>query len=577
MIQSRVGMGSLGHPGIFMGQTKMMGLKNHVDIPYVTSMVPEQPLDFGILDLWALKQRTDSPLLLMAIENAQILYSDAEYYTFKLPTAADATIRLISGGLDRDKFGMDGEEIPFIVSSRQLSAGAIFKFDRTSRISFTVTERIPEQMGSHYKIWAKLNTNAYVKYVTKAEFIPNRQIIKLADIGGLDFRANESVWEVSSVPSLAKYKNYLSNALLQQSYKVTSGAVHYLQTNHRFDGQQLKNLEQTALQFYKVSGVADSKFVDMSALKKMGAAGDPTAQAEYTKYGEALQSAKAKGNGEAAFVNMLDAISIGMIQQQQNELYMWSDSIDILVDGYDSTRLVPGIWFQLDMAGYKHVYSIELFSLNTIANAIKDYEFGKRELAQAINDRQYIIKTGLGGLELLYNAFLKEGLMVPAQVHNTDHKFLTGDANNLTYNQARIVKYQLKGIGYLIPQYEPGFDPMTGQDEIVNPILEGGWRLSSYTMLIEDYNTSRDNIAIIRKTGESGRIKMNVENGLDTHPLLRMSTNIAGQNISVTNSSDRKTGYAVHFTGRAETAIVKDPTKLLKLVPINPRTGRPNL
>jgi hypothetical protein len=286
---------------------------------------------------------------------------------------------------------------------------------------------------------------------------------------------------------------------------------------------------------------------------------------------------KAKGNGEAAFVNLLDSVAIGMIQQQQNELFMWSDSIDILVDGYDSTRLIPGIWFQLDMAGYKHVYSIELFSLNTIANAIKDFEFGKRELAQSVNDRQYIVKTGMGGLELLYNAFLKEGLQIPAMINNADHKFLTGDANNLTYNQTRIVKYQLKGIGYIIPQYEPGFDPMTGQDEIVNPIMSDGWRLSSHTMLIEDYNTSRDNIAIIRRGGEGGRIKMNVEAGLDTHPMLRTSTNIAGQNISVTNSSDQKTGYKVSFTGRADTAIVKDPTRLLKLCMLNPKTGKASI
>jgi hypothetical protein len=229
------------------------------------------------------------------------------------------------------------------------------------------------------------------------------------------------------------------------------------------------------------------------------------------------------------------------------------------------------------MAGYKHTYSLELFTLNTIGNAIKDYEFGKRELAQSINDRQYIIKTGMGGLELLYNAFLKEGLMVPAQVQNADHNFLEGQANNLTVNQPRIVKYQLKGIGYIIPQLEPGFDPMTGQDEIVNPILDGGWRLSSYTMLIEDYNTSGTNIAIVRKTAEAGRIRMHVEAGLDTHPLLRQNTSINGQNITVTNGSDQKTGYRVSFTGRADTAIVKDPTKLLKLVPINPRTGRPNL
>ena len=80
MIQAATqGLGTLGHPGIFMGQSKMQGLKNHIDIPYITKLAPEKPLDFGVLDLWALKQRTDSPMLTMAIDNAQVLYSDAEY------------------------------------------------------------------------------------------------------------------------------------------------------------------------------------------------------------------------------------------------------------------------------------------------------------------------------------------------------------------------------------------------------------------------------------------------------------------------------------------------------------------
>jgi hypothetical protein len=567
----RVGMGTLGHPGIFMGQAKMLGIKNHIDIPYVTAMTPEEPLDFGVLDLYALKQRTDSPLLVISVENAQTIYSDAEYYTFDLPTAADASIRLISGGLDSETFGRDGEEIPFIINKKELSPGAVFKFDRTSRISFTVVDRVPEPMGENLKIWARLNTNAYVKYVTKGEFIPNRQIFKLADLGGLDFRANESVWNVGAVPSLAKYKNYLSNATLQQGYRVTSGGAHYLRNSTRIGAKELKYYEQMALQFYRVSGVADSKFINMAELKSVGGA------QKYNEVMHRLSDEMSKGNGEVAMVNLLDNIAIQNLLQQQNELFMWSDSIDILVDGYDSTRLVPGIWFQLDMAGYKHIYSIELFTLNTIANAIKDYEFGKRELALAINDRIYIVKTGMGGLELLFNAMLKDGLNVPGQVMNSDHKFLEGDANNLTVNQARIVKYQLKGTGYIVPQLEPGFDPMTGQDEIINPILEGGWRLSSYTMLIEDYNTSSDNIVIVRKKNEAGKIRMHVEAGLDTHPYLRSSTSIAGQNIVVTNGSDSKTGYKVTFTGRADTAIVKDPTKLLKLTPINPRTGRANL
>lgn len=563
MIQTSVqGLGTLGHPGIFMGQSRMLGLRNHVDIPYITALAPEKPLDFGVLDLWALKQRTDSPLLTMAIDNAQVIYTDSDYYTFELPTASDSTTRLVSGGLDKDKMGMDGEEIPFVVSKRDLAPGSIFKFDVTSRISFLVTDRAIEQMGEHFKVWATLNPNAQVKYVTKAEFIPGRQIIKLADIRGLDFSSYKSVWQVSNL-GMAKYKNYLSNAILQQSYKVTSGAVEYLNTNTRFDAKQVSMMEQTALQFYQVRGIADNKVVDM------------TNATQYKEYWQKLSEAKAKGAGEATFVNLLDSMAINMLQKQNNDLMIWSDQVSILRDGYDTTRLVPGVWFQLDLAGYKHTYSVDTFSLDTLTDAIKDFEYGKVAMRESISSNIYVIKTGRGGSELIYQAFMKKGFQIPAQVQNAEFGFITGpDAANLKYNASRFTSFQIPNIGYIQVEWEPGFDPVRA-DEYVNPILAGGYRLSSYTMLIEDYNTSRDNMAIIRKNGS--KMRMIIEAGDNTHPLLRMGTNINGQNIQVSQASDELTGYQVKFIGRADTAIVKDPTRLLKLVPKNPRTGLASL
>lgn len=189
---NRQGLGTLGHPGIFIGQARSLGIKNHVDIPYVTALAPEKPLDFGVLDLWALRQRSDSPLLTLAIDNAQVIYTDADYYTFELPSAADSTMRLVSGGTGGEKQGQDGEEIPFVVSCRGLSAGSIFKFDLTSRISFTVVDRPIDHLGEHYKCWAVLNTNSQVKFVSQAEFQPQRQIIKLADMKSLDFSSHKS-------------------------------------------------------------------------------------------------------------------------------------------------------------------------------------------------------------------------------------------------------------------------------------------------------------------------------------------------------------------------------------------------
>lgn len=558
---TRTGLGTLGMPGIFVGQARSLGIKNHVDIPYVTALAPEKPLDFGVLDLWALRQRTESPLLTLAIDNAQVIYTDADYYTFELPSAADATTRLVSGGLDKDKQGMDGEEIPFVVTRRDLSPGSIFKFDLTSRISFTVVDRKIEQLGEHFKVWAVLNTNSQVKFVTRAEFQPQRQIIKLADIRSLDFSSFKSVWSISGVPSLAKYKNYLSNIMLQQSYRVTSGAVEYLNTHTRIDPKQISMMEQTVLQFYQVRGIADNKVIDLR---------NPES---YKLYFERLQEEKIKGNGEAAMVNLLDSVAINMMQKQNNDLMIWSDQIDYIRDGYDTQRLVPGVWFQLDLAGYKFSYSIDTFTLDTLTDAIKDFEFGKVPLREAVSNNEYVIRTGRGGQELIYKAFMKSGFQFPAQIINGNNglSFIEGpNVANLQYNVARFIRYQIPSIGYLRVDWEPGFDPVKA-DEFVNPTLQGGYRLSSYTMLIEDYNTSRDNIAIIRKNGH--KMRMIVEAGDNTHPLLRSTTNINGQNITVSQASDELTGYQVKFVSKADTAIVKDPTKLLKLVPKNPRTG----
>lgn len=559
MIQTSLsGLGTVGHPGIFMGQGSMQGLTNHVDIPYVTSLAPEAPINFGVLDIWALKQRTNSPLLTFALDNAQVMYSGAEYYDFSLNTAIDTTNRLVSGGLDRDKFGMDGEEIPFTVTRRDLSGGSIFKFDLTSRISFTVVDRRIEQNGEQFKLWAVLNTNAFVKYVTKADFQPGRQIIKIADTRSLDFSSNKAVWQLSG-GGLAKYRNYLSNAKLQQAYRVTSGAVEYLNSDTRITPDKVKQFEDTILQFYQVKGIADNKFVELKGGE------------EYKLLTEQVAAQKAAGNGEAALVNLLDSIAITMIQRQNNDLMVWSDGIDILRDGYDTMRLVPGVWFQMDLAGYKHTYSIDLFTLSTITDAIKDFERGKVPDRESISNNVYTIKTGRGGSELIYQAMMKAGFQIQGQIQNAEFGFITGpNAANLTHNVARFVKYQIPNIGYLQVEYEPGFDPVMA-DEFVNPILAGGYRLSSYTMLIEDYNTSKDNMVVIRRKGS--KLRMMVEAGDETHPFLRTGMNINGSNIQVHAATDELTGYQVKFIGGADTAIILDPTRLLKLVPKNPRTG----
>jgi hypothetical protein len=550
---------SVGHPGIFMGQTRMQGIRNHVDIPYVTSLAPKDSLDFGVLDIYALTQRGDSPLLTMSVENAQIIYSNADYYTFELPSAADATTRIVSGGVDRAKFGMDGEEFPIVVTRRDFGPGSVITFDLTSKISFTVVDRPIEQLGEHFKLWVQLNTNDEVKYITRGEFIEGRQLIKLADIRGLDFSSWKSAWSISGMPSLAKYKNYLTNVTLQQSYEFTTGAVQYLNSATRFDARQVAALRDVALQFYMVNGIADNKVIDMR--------NPATAQ----QYKPLMQEAQAKGMGAKTMISFFDSLCVQMMLNQNNTQMVWGPGINYIKDGYDTKRMAPGMWFQLDRAGYKHGYSIETFNLMTLVDAIKGYEWGKTETKDRIETQTYKIRTGRGGQQLIHDAMIANGFSIPAVIQNADHNFITGQAGNLTYNVAQFTRYQIPYLGYIEVEYEPGFDPLKA-DEYVNPIIKSGHRLSSYTMIIEDYNTSRDNIAVVRR--ENYKVKMTVEAGEETHPYFQGNTNIGGQNVQIHQASDELTGFRVKMSAPADTAIVKDPTRLLKLVMQNPLNKR---
>lgn len=555
---------SIGHPGIFMKQTRARDLTNHIDASYVVNIMQPKPLDLGLLDLFALKQRVDVPLMTLNIENAGVKYTDADFYTFDLPTAADITVRLISGGVEgASKFGMDGEEFPIVISKKAFGPGALITFDLTSKVSFTVVDRTPEAMGAHVKIWVRLNTNGEVKYVTKNDLQPNRQLIKLADVRGLDFNAFHPYWQVSGLPSVAKYKNYLSNTFIQQEYRITDGACFYLdQNNQVMDSKSMAQYKDVLLEFYAVRGIADSKFVDMNT------------PANSTQYGADLDQAVVKGLGRKSFISFLDAVAVEMLMKQNYNLMLWGPGVNTLRDGYDTSRLIPGVWFQLDQSGYKNHYDIATFSLQVLADAIKDFEAGKTEPKDRIEQQIYKIRTGKGGKAMIEQQFLKEGFQVPAQVMNADHKFLEGNADQLIFNLPNFKMFQLPEVGYIMVEYDPGLDP-TIADDIVNPYVTTGRRLSSYTMIIEDYNDSTDNILIVRKNGIGGKVIMNIESGgLYTHPMMEMGYNIQGQNVTVSSKSDNLTGFKANFTTMVDSAIVKDPTRLLKLVPKNPKTSR---
>ena len=67
-----------------------------------------------------------------------------------------------------------------------------------------------------------------------------------------------------------------------------------------------------------------------------------------------------------------------------------------------------------------------------------------------------------------------------------------------------------------------------------------------------------------------GGMRMEVINGSRAHPLFEMTHN----GIPVHQGVSLASGFGAFFRAIPDTAIVWDPTKLLKLVPRNPITGQ---
>lgn len=537
-------------PGIFLHESRL-NLKSHLDLPHLSKLAsPVTPTDMGVIDLWAFKRKAEVPLLAMNITSQNIQYIEGNSYTYDLATASDSSTYIVQDITTDAMPGIDGEEFPILVNNDKLGGyGSRLKFDLTSPIELEVVSRQIKPKGEHFIYYVKMVPSFNgEKFVPRSYLTYGSRIYKLAATRSREFGQNWDSWAISG-SSTKKFVNFVSTAEFQSSYHITREAAVF-SDGKRFDADWVKNMKDKVVEYVQLEGVAENGIRYLNDYVK-----------NYPGQGQKI--------GFQALAMMYDDICVGILAKQTANYMMWGSGGQAGSDGLDSQILAPGLWFQLDYSGYKSFFNIAAFSIGILKNAVRDYFHGKVDILPGA-EPQLTIRTGRGGFELISQLFLQQLKGVDMIQNAADFKVVEGEAGNLKVNQPLVRRFKINLIADFEVVLDPSLDPIEA-NELINPYVNG-YRLSSYSMIIHDYNEygGSDNIKILRPGDYgAGKIKMHIQNGTWMHPLTEL--NYKGMSAHV--STNDLTGFSAKFTSVPDTVWVKDPTRLLKLVPKNPLTG----
>lgn len=534
---------------------KSTTLTNHLDLP---SLLPFAAMggqtDLGVRDIYALSHKEDVPFMLPNIQAGTIVPIQGTNYTFSLATMSENETKIVSiDEADTSKLGYGGQPFKLTLSNGRLG-GYGSRITPNPMLPYALEVIEFQRVGKHVQYTVAYRGNMKgEKYVPLDALTINGYMYKLNATRSAEFGQNYDSWEVSGANN-RQFIAKITNAEFQTHYHMTDQAC-------RFSGDTVitKDAKWVFDNLEKMVEYIGIKSPLMPSMKTYSdfllGGGSPSADVIGFKY----------------LTTLYDKISMGMLEKMNVNTMVWDPGGVTGSDGFDKQYIHPGVWHQMDYSGYKHVFSIPTFRKEIILAAIRDFRVGKEDPTEYGKEVSYKIRTGRAGVELLNAAFKEDfamqasGLITAEAIGQYKGTYSTGLDVFTPWYKSITIAGQFK----LSWDLDPSLDPTMG-DDVHNPLVNG-YRLSSYAMIIEDNNFSSSNIKILRnKFNGGGGMRMEVISGTRTHPLMQMTNN----GIPVHAGASLGSGFGAYFRSIPDTALVWDPTRLLKLSPINPYTGR---
>jgi len=527
--------------GIFVRDTNYQA-SSHIDSFHLRNLLKDaEPTNFGPVDLWAMTQKVETPLYSMSSfggKNVVMVENHKGEYKWQLPVVQDLPKIVEDIEPENEVKGQDGTTFKIKLNRRDFGHGDIISYDKYKGAELYITSEDIMPTGDGFIYTVRLTNNDNYRYLDNKFLANNTPFFGKASARGEHSRR----WsDISVGTGFREMYNYVGNAKAHTHYSISDRADAMIKGGMNADG----TIPVTEIwrNFAKNSDPSITSLETM--VQKMGK--------------EAVKKAMENGDLSRTFLTNLEAAHLSKIAKDIETYLMWGHGGKIVGDGPDDMRLSVGLWNQLDTS-FKRIYNKGSFNLDLFRSELHNFYQGKVEFKGPDSKRQLIVQTGIGGMKLVNEAIKREANASGLIIQAADIGAISGQGMDLNFGFS-YTSYDIPFLANVKFVINPAFDNMH-QNDIENPLIDGH-PLSSYNFVVFDITQSGNDNIFLLKLKWDHQLKWFYTNG---------TMDYMGR-TSGFNGTGEFSGYRVMMEQCMPSIWVKDPTKVLKIVMRNPKTG----
>ncbi len=532
--------------GIFLRDNNY-NLTSDIDSYHLLSMLKDaDPMDMGLIDIWAQTQKVEMPLYSMSsFEGKNTIDVDHPQGQYKWETPISQDLPYVVEDIEpgNTRKGVDGQTFRVKFNKREFGHGDIITYDKFTGVELYVDPNhdiFPLGKDAFIYTLKLVNNNSDV-FLNNDFLKPGTKFYRIGSAIG-EYGERRSKIQINA--GVREFYNYVGNSSAHAEYSVTSHAKLMADGYMKNDG----NLPVTEIWRYFGDDDLNPSVTTLNDFIK-------------TKGMAAAKEAMASGALKGGFLSKMEAAHITKVARDIENYLMWGKGGVVSHDGADDLRLSVGLWKQTDNS-FIRVYNKPNFSLQMFRSELYNFFAGRVEFTGPDPQRKVVVQTGMGGMqmvnELIADKAANAGFVIQAAAKDGIGA-ITGQGMNLGFGYA-YTSFIIPFIAEVHFVINPALDNVHTND-IENPIIDG-FPLSSYSFIIFDVTENANgNIKLLKKKNDPG-LRWWYNNG--TMDYFGRTKGFQGGRFS---------GFEVYFEQNYPAIWVEDPTKILKIVMKNPKTG----
>lgn len=479
-------------------------------------------------------------------------------WSWKVPLAPEPVF-LAKDCSNTDFPGRDGQTFKIKMSRRVFGHSAIIAASKYSQVHLMVTDDpiIEEGDGAIYTV--KMVSGDSRKGYPKMFLKEGTKYIQIGSFMGSAGKYND----VSTLGSAGyqEFYNYIGEGRANVSYEVDRDVAH-----SKVSGKMVKAIQdyRKVVEMYMFK--PGSKATMVSPFEKYD---NPLAL--YMKDGMSGKDAEKEMMGDIAikfWIPEVEALAALQLKSDVENMALFGTG-GTIEDAFGRSYRLPVGLIHYFNAAPQRTYNIDNF--NVFSQVIGELEKVAKNKGLSIDpDSKPTVVVGCGDAawELAVQQITADAKGALTNVVIPSDKFLLGNnPNDMQVRKMRVNTYEGHYAFYKFERIE-GLDPQF-DDDVENPVLGKGYRLSSYTFMIDDIEGQNDNIVEVVYGGES-EITHYFKNGRMNY----MDAKSGGFGGGPFAGDPGMNGFQVFMEAPYKAYWVKDTSRIYMVKPINPYTGK---